>query len=377
VYFNYKKSKVFFYGINDNPCYDDVKKYAFFWLSWSESLFTLASYDGVVTALGQAKLRHAEPYDVLEEYITEFFPRKCHQLKRCLVSGLLANSTNNNNDSAVLCLDNDIAFTPGSKFNFGESENYTPQTGFIYDSSKYRPIISVTPSKFCNKSLGTPGRVPVDSINASCSEDNVIKKLENSFVTQPDLSNSQILNETQLNAQRDISLPDNKTEAETTLNSQIQEEGTPCKRYNYDPPETPTIKEESFDEKVNPVEYLRSTCPTITTEEILQICQAIKPEEQLENINADEQFRDIDPSMFVRGEEDDTLRRYSYVKFTESSLCHQLKILPRYGHLYGTSVVPRSKKDPTPVRRSLRLEAKTPQSVSKTKKANWKNVNML
>jgi len=176
--------------------------------------------------------------------------------------------------------------------------------------------------------------------------------------------------------------PDIKTEAETTLNSQNQEasltqiECTPCKRYNHDPPETPIIKEESLDEKVNPVEYLRSTYPTITSEEILQICQAIKPEEQLENINDGEEFRDIDPSMFERGE-DDTLRRYSYIKFTESSLCYQLKTLPRYGHLYGTSVVPRSKKDPTPVRRSLRLEAKTPQSVSNTKKANWKNVNLL
>jgi len=296
----------------------------------------------------------------------------------------------------------DITFTPGSMFVFKDSEIITPfQSTQIFESnnSKSKRIVALTPSKFCPKSIGTPQRVPV-ALNQSYSEENdIIKNLESSFdnplVTleespnQNEEDNENIpspKNENELYPPSSppveptpfYSLPQNNSILDCTPfkppNESLLIEVTPFKAkkdLSDISTQTPGLKSQTSEEEVNPVLYLRSTYPNMTSEDILQICQAIKPEDQLENIDTF-QFTDIDTAIFDRTDDytQNSLRRYSFVKFTKSSLCVQLNTVGRYGHHYGSSLVPKSQYDPTPVRRSKRLEAKTPQTA--TKKSNRK-----
>jgi len=285
--------------------------------------------------------------------------------------------------STVSCLDEDISFTPGSMFQFNDVDIITPfQTvPVLSDQNKSRRIVALTPSKFCPKSIGTPQRIPVDNIR-NLSEDNVIKNLGSSFdnpsVSLEDSHQSQ-KEEQQTSEDNPEDPPSSVIECtpfkvQKDKLSQLSEiECTPFKgprqnTANKEPPQTPSIKVQSTsEEEVNPVEYLRSKYPAMTAEDIVQICKSIKPEDQLENIDAI-QFQDIDTSIFERVDDEQTensLRRYSFVKFTKSSLSVQLKTVQRYGHYYGSSVVPKNQHDPTPVRRSKRLESKTPQTASK------------
>jgi len=362
----------------------------------------LANYEGVYLAISQAKKREAQPYEVVQEYIHEYFPRKCRHLSQQLKLGT-GNEKGSSYASYQSCttlpsLDEDITFTPGSMFQFNDSEINTPFRSVpLNEQNKSKRIVALTPSKFCNKSLGTPQRIPVDKIRLSSTEDTVIKSLEAAF-DNPSGSleeDSQSLTSNPIEEDKDTEYQADQNESDVNDRSippvsnisqnQTLFGSTPYKTRNQslmectplkgqycpsDPPQTPLLKTQLSEEEVNPIEYLRSTYPMMTSQDILQICQAIKPEDLLDNIDC-VNFTDIDTSMFDRADDtENSLRRYSFVKFTKSSLCVQLNTVQRYGHLYGSSVVPKSQYDPTPVRRSKRLETKTPQTA--TKKYNRK-----
>jgi len=349
----------------------------------------LANYEGVYLAISQAKKREAQPYEVVQEYIHQYFPRKCRHLSQQLKLGI-----ENEEGTTLPSFDEDITFTPGSMFQFNDSEiSNTPfrSVQLNEQSKSSKRIVALTPSKFCNKSLGTPQRVPVGTISLSSNEDNFIKSLEGAF-DNPSVSleeDSQSLTTNRIEEDKDT-VSQNESEGNNTFippvsNNQTSNECTPYKTRNQplnectpfkeqnfpsDLPQTPLLKTQLSEEEVNPVEYFRSAYPMMTSEDILQICRAIKSEDQLENIDGFK-FTDIDTSMFDKTvDTENSLRRYSFVKFTKSSLCVQLNTVQRYGHLYGSSVVPKSQCDPTPVRRSKRLESKTPQTA--TKKYNRK-----
>jgi len=94
-FFDFHKSKEFFSSVyekeeeeENSMVNSEIKSSAFFWLCWAESLFRLANYEGVYLAISQAKKRQSQPYDVVQEYIHEYFPRKCRHLSEHLKLGI-------------------------------------------------------------------------------------------------------------------------------------------------------------------------------------------------------------------------------------------------------------------------------------------------
>jgi len=373
ISFDFKRSKEFFCPLYDDPnC--DFKKYAFFWLCWAESLFKLASFSGVEMALSQALRRHVEPFDVVQEYIKEYFPRKCVHGSQMLKLGLnmedCSNVPNNINTLESTGLFDAITFTPGYLFKF-EPDVVTPSTSSTRNKS--RLVISLTPSKFSIKSIGNPQRITVDSL--TCSDDGIIKNLEDSFIiSQSDIvagslpieaNSSESVIETVLMNTEDTENEKDNIQEKAIMDTSV--ESTPCEE------ESSPQSAESDLIQVNPVEFLRSADPTLSAKGIIKICKAIQPEDQLENFQSEE-FNEIDPDIFDK-EDDDTrksLRRYSIVKFTSSSLYSQLRKLKhtKYSKYFGSTTISINQQDPTPVRRSKRLldEAKTPSS-----KSPWRN----
>jgi len=188
ITFDYKKSKEFFCKLMDDPnC--DLKKHAFLWLCFAESLYHLGSYKGVEGALCKALKLHAEPFDVLFEYIQDYFPRKCahtaKHLRVCLNTQDCSNVPNNTNTLTSGLFDD---CTPAHVFNFDPEYDTPSSTNSIESMRNRHNIILVTPSKLSNNPIGTPQRVPIESILPT--QEMIIRNLENSFTntTQSDTS---------------------------------------------------------------------------------------------------------------------------------------------------------------------------------------------
>jgi len=251
-------------------------------------------------------------------------------------------------------------FTPAHVFMFDPEYDTPSSTNSIESMRNRHNIILVTPSKLSCKPIGTPQRVPVESLLLPTQE-TIIRNLENSFtnITQSDTS---LPSEPEI--QTDPINNENTTQESLPIDPLVE---SPGKVNTTVVPSTPKVEVE---EEVNLVEYLQTTRPDLSSKEIVNICKDLKPEDELEN-----EFPDLQPKNFDFKDEDEDTRkslfRYSIVKFSSSSVSAQLAQLGKYPHKFGTTTVPKSKNDPTPVRRSNRLKGKSPGTTSKSPINVW------